>query len=87
MSELLYTADAMRGSSASRRAGAAMPAAVSAASDTNAASNPNPVYGPTAQHATTRWLGTVDSMDLCTKSTGTFGIERVTTGSLREILT
>jgi len=77
MSQLLTTAALMRGSSAS----------VPAVSAPTMSNRSNPVYDAAAQHAMTPWLGTLDSMDLCSKSTGIFGAERVTTGSLGEHLT
>ena len=81
MSELLTSAVPMHGSSAPRHA-ASVPSMSMPMSNRN-----NPVYAAAAQHAKTRWLGIVDSKDLCIKSTGIFGTERVTTGSLREVLT
>jgi hypothetical protein len=80
MSSLLISAAPMPGSSALGHAWPAPSMPSPAMSNRN-----NPAYA--AQHATTRWLGTVDSMDLCTKSTGIFGAERVATGSLGEHLT
>ena len=40
-----------------------------------------------ADQAKTRWLGDVDSGNLCTEFTGIYSAKRVTTGRLREGLT
>jgi hypothetical protein len=87
MSVVLTTATPMRGSSASRPSASRPVASAPSMPNRMDRNGMNPVYVAAAQHAKTRWLGTVDSKDLCIKSTGIFGAERVTTGSLGEHLT